>query len=407
MNYQEALAYMKKIEKYGSVPGLESIRELLHRLGDPQEHYPVVQIAGTNGKGSTGAFLTTILLKAGCKVGRFFSPAVFCERETISFQGQMIPEDMYAVCMEEVSQVADAMEKDGLAHPTSFEVETALAYLYFSKCNCELAVVECGMGGALDATNVLTTNLLSIITPISMDHVSFLGTTLRGIAEQKAGIIKEGRPVITLWQDSEVNSVLMRQSEKLHASLRYIDTDLVHNYEFGLEGSFQKTNGALAVLAAHVLQEEGLPITEEHIRMGLLHTRWRGRFEQIGKHPDIWIDGAHNPHGARALKEAFQRKYYSGKAQIVMGVFKDKAAREMCEILKPCMEHVYTITPPGPRGMDAGRLSEIVKETGVLATPCDSVAEALKKAIQAAGKDGVVLAFGSLSYLKQIEVRNV
>lgn len=403
MNYNEAIAYMKKIEKYGSVPGLDSIKELLRRLGNPQKDYPVVQIAGTNGKGSTGAFLTTILIEAGCKVGRFFSPAVFCQRETISYEGEMISEDDFASCMEQVAYHADAMEAEGIPHPTVFEVETALAYVFFSKYKCELAVVECGMGGALDATNVTDTNLLSILTSISMDHMAFLGNSLEEIATQKAGIIKPGRPVVSARQDAQVEEVIENYCRDMDAQLYYVSSYIVEDLEVSLKGAFQKENAALAVMAANLLQREGYPIKEEAIKAGLQNTVWKGRFQKISDKPDIWLDGAHNPKGALCLKEAFKEIYGDRKAQVIMGIFKDKEAKQLCEIMKPHMQQLYTVTPPGPRGLPAEELKEIAESFDILATACETVDDALEKAIDQADEDGVVLAFGSLSYLSQVE----
>lgn len=403
MNAQEALAYMKKIEKYGSVPGLDSIRELLRRLGNPQKQMPIVQIAGTNGKGSTGAFLTTILIEAGCKVGRFFSPAVFCQRETISFQGEMISEKEYVRCLEQVSKAAKAMALEGLPHPTVFEVETALAYLYFQRCQCDLAVVECGMGGALDATNAIETNLLSIITSISMDHREFLGNSLDEIATQKAGIIKENRPVVSAHQEKEVEEVIENYCRDVQGSLYYVSSDIVENMEISLKGAFQKENAGLAVMAAYLLQKEGYPITEKAIRSGLLKTKWNGRFQQVFTKPAVWIDGAHNPKGTVALREAFEEVYGQRKAQVIMGIFKDKEAKKLCEIMKPHMERLYTVTPPGPRGLPAEQLKKMAEDMEVAAIACSSVWEAVKMAMEKAEKEGIVLAFGSLSYLKEIQ----
>lgn len=426
MNYEEALIYFQELQQYGSVPGLESILTLLARLGNPQLAHPVIQIAGTNGKGSVGAFLSSILSQSGITYCRFYSPAVFDVRETISQNGCMISKEEYAKYMQLVSREAEAMAAEGLPHPTVFEVETALFYLWASKQSCALCLVEVGMGGALDATNVVRENLLSVITSISMDHAGFLGDSLDKIAAQKAGIIKPGGVLVTAPQKREVQAVLKTVCEKQKAQRivaeegQYADLlkpeasdgEEAKAAPLGLKGSFQEQNAAIAIAAVRYLQQCGYPVTEETIRSGLQGASWPGRFEKVRSHPDVWLDGAHNPDGARALLQAYRQQYGDKKAHVILGILKDKDAAAICKVLAPIMKTVYTITPPGPRGLPARELAAIVSSHCSHVTICNAVSEAVKQAIGAARKDpeggehtdeqaGIVLACGSLSYLGQ------
>ena len=209
MNYEEARKYLIEVTKYGSVPGLDSIRELMRRLGNPQDKLKFIHIAGTNGKGSVLAYLSTILKKAGYRTGRYVSPTLFSYRERIQVDGEMIGREDLARLTEIVRDVSEDMERDGLAHPTSFETETAVAWLYFAEKNCDIVVLETGMGGRLDATNIVQTTVLEILTSVSMDHMEFLGDTLAAIAEQKAGIIKPYTAVVSAPQEDEAMEVLL------------------------------------------------------------------------------------------------------------------------------------------------------------------------------------------------------
>ncbi len=403
MDYREARAYMKKAECYGSRPGLDSVRELLARLGNPQNDFPVIQIAGTNGKGSVGAFLCSALQKAGIAFGRFCSPAVFCERETISFEGTMISEKDYGDCMEPVAQKAEQMAKEGLLHPTAFEMETALAYLYFSKAHAALAVVEAGMGGALDATNVTDRTVLSVITSISMDHMSFLGDRLEEIAKQKAGIIKPGGVAVTGFQDPRAEQVLRDCCTEAGAKLILADLKGLSEISPGLAGPFQLENAAIALESVRCLQTLGFSIDGQAIREGFEQVVWRGRMQKLGSRPDVWMDGAHNRDGVRRLKEAMISLYGFQKIHMVIGIFRDKETDVMCREMAELMASVHTVTPPGSRGLPAGQLAKTAARYCHQVCACHCVAEAVEKAVSRAGTEGIVLIFGSLSYLAEAE----
>ncbi|MFR7992654.1 MAG: bifunctional folylpolyglutamate synthase/dihydrofolate synthase, partial [Lachnospiraceae bacterium] len=344
MTEEEAFAYYQKLGQLGSVPGLEVIRELLRRLGNPQEGLPVVQIAGTNGKGSVGAFLRSILKQAGITTASFSSPAVYHYRESILLNHQMISSSEYAGYMEQVRFFAEQMASEGKPHPTAFEVETALAFVFAAAHGVSVFLVETGMGGTLDATNVCRRNLCSVVTTVAKDHTSFLGETLGEIAAHKAGIFKERCPVVLQRQCPEVMQVLLSRAEELECPVSLVDcrqVDVIRqNYEgtLGLKGEFQYENAALAACAARCLKKQGFPLTERHIRDGLMNAVWRGRFTKIGDLPEFWVDGAHNPNGAAALCATIQKQFAGRPIFGIMGVFRDKEAAQMGRLVSPYMQ---------------------------------------------------------------------
>ncbi len=411
MTEEEAFAYYQKLGQLGSVPGLEVIRELLRRLGNPQEGLPVVQIAGTNGKGSVGAFLRSILKQAGITTASFSSPAVYHYRESILLDHQMISSSEYAGYMEQVRFFAEQMASEGKPHPTAFEVETALAFVFAAAHGVSVFLVETGMGGTLDATNVCRRNLCSVVTTVAKDHTSFLGETLGEIAAHKAGIFKERCPVVLQRQCPEVMQVLLSRAEELECPVSLVDcrqVDVVRqNYEgtLGLKGEFQYENASLAACAARCLIKQGVPLTERHIRDGLMNAVWRGRFTKIGDLPEFWVDGAHNPNGAAALCATIQKQFAGRPIFGIMGVFRDKEAAQMGRLVSPYMKKMVTVTPPGNRGLPAQELKQILETccSDVCAAP--SVEVAVQKAVAwcRCQSRAVMIAFGSLSYLKDAE----
>lgn len=444
MEYEEARAYLEQRKQYGSRPGLESIRTLLQRLGSPEKRLPVwpaktkddfaggaavragdfvdcrwkketgeteeteeieevpavIQIAGTNGKGSVGAFLAQILKEAGYRVGRFTSPAVFHERETITIDGEMISEEDYARIMAQIAAQTARMDQEGI-HVTVFEAETALAFFYFAENadNCDFILLEAGMGGALDATNVLSRNLLAVITSISSDHTAVLGDTLAKITAQKAGIARRGGMIVTQHQTAETERVLASICKERKIDLIYsVPVDM----PLGLQGSFQRENAAVAAAAAAQLGRMGVNISEKTIAAGLLHTSWPGRLQKLHTHPDFWIDGAHNPDAAARLLESVKCLYGDRRIVLVLGMFRDKDAAAVCRILAPLAQAVFTVSLTPPRGLTAKELKEIAGKNmpGIPVTACKTTQQALEGAFACAGEDGCVLATGSLSYLK-------
>lgn len=420
--------FLEKARALGSVPGLTNMRNLMEELGNIQEKLAVIHVAGTNGKGSVCAMLEQILRMSGCRVGRYSSPAVFCEEERYQINGVYINKEAYRALLSEIAEACGRLTGRGLPHPTLFEIETALAFLWFYREDCQVVILETGMGGALDATNIIKKPLLSVITSISMDHMAFLGSTLSEIAAQKAGIIKEGCPVVTARQEPEVYEVLRAVCREKHAdlvlaetgavqNLRYEDGYLVFDWEefpnlkLSLLGAYQPENAVCAIQAIHRLNGSGFAIGDDTIRAALRNTVWPGRFEVIGRSPLVVIDGAHNEDAAKKLLETLKLGFTNRKIIYIIGVFKDKEHEKMLSVMLPLAEKVYTVTPPGPRGLPGEILcAEAGKYHGNVQCAA-SVRAALEAAVQDAGQmteEGqlhkpMILAFGSLSYLGELK----
>ncbi len=417
MNYKEARVYLDEVSKYGSVLGLESMRELLRRLGDPQNELKFIHISGTNGKGSVLAYLSTILSGAGYRTGRYISPTLFSYRERIQVDGEYIEKESLACHVTAIAAAAEDMQKAGLPSPTVFEIETALAFLYFKEKRCDIVTLEVGCGGLLDATNVITTTLMEVIASISMDHTDLLGDTLAKIAAQKAGIIKPDTMVVSAQQKSEAAQVIEDTCKEQHCTLQMVDESKISNVHYGAEGqtfsyktwenvaislagSYQIKNAALALEGVEALRKLGYALSDQQVREGLLHTAWRGRFTTLRRDPTVIIDGAHNPAAALELKESLER-YFPGKMlYFVMGMFKDKDYAQVIDLTAPLARHIITVETPGnPRAMPARELAEAVGKVNPSVEWADSVAHGVEKALAMAGKEDAVIVFGSLSFL--------
>lgn len=417
MNYKEARVYLDEVSKYGSVLGLESMRELLRRLGDPQNELKFIHISGTNGKGSVLAYLSTILSGAGYRTGRYISPTLFSYRERIQVDGEYIERESLACHVTAIAAAAEDMQKAGLPSPTVFEIETALAFLYFKEKRCDIVTLEVGCGGLLDATNVITTTLMEVIASISMDHTDLLGDTLAKIAAQKAGIIKPDTMVVSAQQKSEAAQVIEDTCKEQHCTLQMVDESKISNVHYGAEGqtfsyktwenvaislagSYQIKNAALVLEGVEALRKLGYALSDQQVREGLLHTAWRGRFTTLRRDPTVIIDGAHNPAAALELKESLER-YFPGKTlYFVMGMFKDKDYAQVIDLTAPLARHIITVETPGnPRAMPARELAEAVGKVNPSVEWADSVAHGVEKALAMAGKEDAVIVFGSLSFL--------
>lgn len=417
MNYKEARVYLDEVSKYGSVLGLESMRELLRRLGDPQNELKFIHISGTNGKGSVLAYLSTILSGAGYRTGRYISPTLFSYRERIQVDGEYIEKESLACHVTAIAAAAEDMQKAGLPSPTVFEIETALAFLYFKEKRCDIVTLEVGCGGLLDATNVITTTLMEVIASISMDHTDLLGDTLAKIAAQKAGIIKPDTMVVSAQQKSEAAQVIEDTCKEQHCTLQMVDESKISNVHYGAEGqtfsyktwenvaislagSYQIKNAALALEGVEALRKLGYALSDQQVREGLLHTAWRGRFTTLRRDPTVIIDGAHNPAAALELKESLER-YFPGKTlYFVMGMFKDKDYAQVIDLTAPLARHIITVETPGnSRAMPARELAEAVGKVNPSVEWADSVAHGVEKALAMAGKEDAVIVFGSLSFL--------
>lgn len=422
MNYKEAMEYVEGLNRYGCVPGLQSIRQLCGRLNDPQKKLRFVHIAGTNGKGSVLAYVSTILQKAGYKVGRYVSPALSDYRERFQINGKMISRNLFGGYLEQVKEAAERMEAEGLPHPTQFEMDTALAFLYFWDKKCDIVVMETGMGGLMDATNLIETTVCAVLTSISMDHMAVLGSSLEEIARQKAGIIKENCTVVSCGQKEEVMRVIRREAERCGCPLRIADMGGVKNVKYGLSkqrfsygrhknleitlaGRYQIANAALAAEAAEALAAAGFSIPDKALREGLAETRWPGRFTVLGRNPLFVLDGAHNEDAAAMLAESIKFYFSHKKIIYIMGILADKEYDKIIRLTVSYAEQIITVTPPhNPRALSGCELARAVREYHPSVTVADSLQESVEMACLLAGgeKNTVVIVFGSLSFLGEM-----
>lgn len=415
MNYSETTEYLDSLNGLGSRPGLENISELLTRLGNPQNKVRAVHIAGTNGKGSVGAFLTSVLTMVGYRVGRYCSPAVFDPLETISFNGVNISEDDFARIITDTVSVCD----ENLC-PTRFEIETAAAFMFFDRMKCDIAIVECGMGGELDATNVMSDVICSVITPVSMDHMSFLGDTIEKIAECKAGIIKPGVDVAA-YKDARYTSVLSERAMQAQSDIYYIDdkdiicntdnNELVFSYRgykdirLNTPAAYQAVNGAIALEVMDRLKYKGYNLTDDVIRAGMYNMKWPGRFEILNDNKKMLIlDGAHNPAGAAAFADSYRRLYGDDKSVIILAMFKDKDTRGVLDHIMPLADSVITtMAPDNPRSFPAKDLAEYIKKYYDIEVGYEAdIYKAVSLAFDMAGENKVI-ACGSLAHLASVK----
>lgn len=419
MNYNEALEYVDSLNQYGIVPGLDSIRELCRRLGNPQERLRFVHIAGTNGKGSTLAYISNVLRCAGYRVGRYISPVIFEYREKIQVGKRIITKAALCEGLELIRGICDEMVEEGYHHPTPFEVETALAFWYFQKEKCDIIVLETGMGGEMDATNLITTTQVAVLTSIGMDHMKFLGDTLEKIAAQKAGIIKAGCKVVSLRQRAEAMAVVETACRRQGCELKVADAGDASHIRYGIErqsfdyagfkkleialaGRFQIDNAVLAVTVIQALAECGYSVTEGALRRGLKETQWKGRFTVLNKRPLFVADGAHNEDAAHKLADSIEFYFTNKRIIYIMGMLRDKEVEKVIALTEKYADQIITVTPPNPRAMHAYELAQKIAKVHPNVTAVDSLEEAIEMSCLLAAKEDVILAFGSLSYLGQL-----
>lgn len=480
MNYIEAMDFLEETKKYGSQLGLTSIQNLMAELGNIQDEIPLVHIGGTNGKGSVGAMLSQVLTEAGYRVGRFCTPDVFAYEDEFQMNGINIKKERLAQIFTKVKVACEKLVSQGKAHPTRFEVETAAAFLWFYEENCDIALLEVGMGGATDATNLIRKPLVSVLTSISMDHIRFLGNSLAEIATVKSGIIKPRVPVVTMQQKPEAMEVIKKKAEEMQAELivadamqaqnviqkdgRYafewkapmnmllkeqvnnpvesltetknnenvesfndtrnsdevcIAADTVKNnilkdesasdspcitVNLSLCGAFQVENAICVLNVLQILQKKYPKITETVVQQGLSHTVWHGRMEQIGMEPDFYLDGAHNEDAVRKLRKTLDEGFSDRRIVYIMGVLADKDYEKMIRMMFRTGDRVYTVTPQNPRALDGKELEKQLFGQNIDAQYCENIQDAVLYALRDAQKEDMILAFGSLSYLR--DVRN-
>lgn len=410
MNYSEALEYIHSVVWKGSRPGLERITELLEKLNNPQDGLKFIHIAGTNGKGSNSAMLESILRAAGYKTGLFVSPYIKHFNERICVNGRPISNEDLAAATAHVRPFADSMADA----PTEFELITAIGLVHFLKEQCDVVVLETGMGGRLDSTNVIKDPLVCVITGIAMDHTAFLGDTVEKIAAEKAGIIKKGAPVIWGGYDKAARAVIERKAAEMSSSFvaaedtpitvremtlsgTVVDYGKREGIKLPLLGSYQPQNLATVLSCVDALQARGIAVSEDAVREGIATVRWRGRFEKLCDKPLIFSDGAHNPEGIAAAAKGI-RHYFEGKpVALLTGVMADKDYTDMVATLAPLSCRVFTLTPDNPRSLSAAEYAEVYRKAGIEASAHDTVEDAVAAAVAYARETGVPLfSLGSL-----------
>ena len=420
MTYEEALEYIHGTHKLGWKLGLQNITNLLDMMGNPHKKLKFVHVAGTNGKGSAVAYINRVLVESGYKTGMFISPYIERFTERIQVNGREIPEDDLARITEMVKHNVDEMLKKGLEHPTEFEIVTAIGFQYFYECQCDVVVLEVGLGGRFDSTNVIDTPLVAVITSISYDHMNILGDTLPKIAFEKAGIIKNGGDVVLYSpQDREAEKVIedtcRERNSRLHKTdfrkIRAVSHDIdgqtfdygdYKNLKIRLLGPHQPKNAAVAIEACKVLAEKGYNITDDTIRKGLKNAEWPGRMEVVCRNPVFLIDGAHNTDAIKVLAEALEL-YFPDKNKIfIMGVMKDKEYKEMIKIIAPLADKFIVLTPPNERALPAVELAKIIRNYCKNVIISDTIDGSINTALQIYTENDVICAFGSLYYIGEI-----
>lgn len=427
MDFKEARKYIKEMEKSGSVFDLDGINFLLEKLGHPEKGIPAIHIAGTNGKGSILAFVEETLIRSGYDVGRYISPTIYDYRERWKHNKKWASYEDVAEVITVVKDIIDNMSEDECRTPTAFEIETAAAFLLFKKWGCDVILVECGMGGRLDATNVLEEDVINVIASISLDHMQVLGKTLKEITAEKLGIVRDGTTIVTYPQsDLEVLADIRDYAMKHNVHLIETDIDSLHvledfyhkavfeykgaEFDISMGGHYQIYNAITAIEVLRIFEKKMLDhqaaekktfrsISDE-IFGGLLATTWDGRYTVANINPLIIVDGAHNLEAWCRLRESIDKYFTNRDIIYIIGVLADKEYRKMIEILLPTMSYVYTVQSDSPRALPAEELARYISQEGIKAEAVDDIRDAIDMAAEKAykaEKETVVVVCGTLS----------
>ena len=418
MTYKEAMDYISSVGRFGSNYGLERTFRLLELLGSPHEKIKLIHIAGTNGKGSTTAMVSKILRGFGYKVGMYTSPYLEEFEERIQINGQNIAKNTFVNLLEEIKIAINKVIEEGYEHPTEFEIITALMFLYFYNEKVDYGVIEVGLGGRLDSTNVLAPRV-SVITSISLDHMSILGDNLKEIAKEKAGIIKNGVPVVLYPQEKEVEEVILNIAKEKNSKVYFVKKeegklidinyeDLYQNVEvesckntytvkLPLLGEHQILNLGVALKTIEVLcEKERIELNKTLIEKSLQDVKWIGRLEVLGKKPTVLIDGAHNIDGIKALRKNTEKYFKYNKIYLLLGILADKQVKEMIEEIAPIAEKIYALTPHSERAELSEDLKAEVLKYNSNTIALESYEEAFLLALKEAGEEDLILISGSL-----------
>lgn len=419
MNYEAALEYLHGTLKFGSIFGLDRITKLLDLMGNPQKKLKFIHIAGTNGKGSTTAFISNILLEAGYRTGMFTSPYIQRFTERIKVNNTEISNNELAEQVLQIKEKIEEMVSNGFEHPTEFEIITAAAMEYFYTQNCDFVVLEVGLGGIVDSTNVIDLPEVSVITTISMDHMDRLGDTLGEIAAQKAGIIKQNGLVVLYPQEQEAEEVINKVAKEKNAKIHKVDFSTISEKSFSLEGQIfeykdfenikigllgdhQMRNAAVAIDTCELLCNKGVAIAHRNILDGLENTIWPGRLEIINENPLVMIDGAHNLEGGQALNSAMDKYFIKKKKIFIVGFLRDKDFKGIMDMLSSKADTIITVTPNNDRAVPSAELAEFLKIYSCTVIDGISIQNGLRIAVGLADKESIICAFGSLYMIGEI-----
>jgi len=415
MGINETLEYIHSVKWQGSKPGLERTQELLKALGNPEKKLKFVHVAGTNGKGSTSICIASALKEAGYRTGLFISPYIMKFNERMQVNGEYVSDDELVELTDEIRPFADAMSDS----PTEFEIVTALAMQFFLKKACDIVVLEVGMGGRMDSTNVIETPELAVITAIGYDHVNELGPTISDIAGEKAGIIKSGGDVVVYGGEDDVEAVFNRVATDRGARLQKVDFLRIKSREFSLEGvtlkvepynefllplagAYQPYNATVAITALEKLRDKGYKITDADIVSGLESVNWPGRFEILGRDPVFILDGSHNPQGMEATADSLRNHFGDKKIIFIVGVMADKDIDAMMGHIAPFAKVFLTVKPDHVRAMEASELAEKLKRFDAPVVDCGTVKSGITEALNMAEDSDVVCALGSLYFSSEV-----
>ncbi|WP_294367181.1 folylpolyglutamate synthase/dihydrofolate synthase family protein [uncultured Clostridium sp.] len=416
MKYEEAMKYITEVGNFGSNYGLERTYKLLEHLGNPERDLKLIHIAGTNGKGSTTSMITEILMGEGYKVGMYTSPFIEEFEERIQINRNNIPKESLAILMDEIKVAVDKVIEAGYNHPTEFEIITVLMLLYFKKENIDFGVIEVGLGGRLDSTNVIKP-IIQVITSISFDHTNLLGNTLEKIAREKAGIIKKGIPTVIYPQQEEVLKVIKNKCFEMDSELYIANNEnlkfenivnldkpyqlLKYNNEIDillpLLGEHQIINLSVAMQAIEVLNNKNIiDISIANIVKSIKNVSWKGRLEVLSNNPYVVIDGAHNIQGIKTLSRNIKKYFKYENLYLILGILADKDVEEMIKIITPMAKKVYSVTPNSIRGELAESLKDEVSKFNKNCKAFDKYEEAYLEVLNDASEKDLILASGSL-----------
>lgn len=408
MDYKEALEYIDGMQWFGSRPGLERVGELLEKLGRPQDKLKYIHVAGTNGKGSCAAMLASVLKAGGYRTGLFTSPYLFRFNERMQINGQEIGDETLAELISRIKPLAEAMED----HPTEFELMTAAALLWYAEERCDIVVLEVGLGGRLDATNIIAAPEAAVIMNIGLDHTAVLGDTVEKIAAEKAGIIKPGCGCVLYPQSESVEAVIGQKCREMGAPLRKAELSQIKSefdsldgqvfsykgdgYALPLLGTHQLRNAAVALETVALLREKGWKLAQEDVEHGLYAVNWPARFEIVHEEPYFVVDGGHNPQCAQTVAENLENYFKDYRRVLLLGVLADKDYDSLTAVLAEKADEFICAAPNSDRALPAEQLAEHLKKYGKPVTACGSIKDGVSAALEAAGKSGMVCAVGSL-----------